>query len=878
MPFRAPVITELMPGRPSPQAWPLNRVAPGVLQLPVVVTAPAPGAQLERLELHFSTSRFALRVGNATLSFANSTCRLEAGTGILWDDGVLHLAPVPGTCAALPEHTASAGMLEVRLLDHGTVSLVMTSDAQRVGLLRTDEGLAALGLWYSQSPEYSAGPVSRLQLLAAMWGARETGAGQGGVPGWALLGLLGAAAIVACCGMGVRRRWPGLCCGLCALGLAVAYAVIVPPFHAPDEPDHFLSWARQSGHTNLVADAEQLARTGHFQRIKSSHYERFGSQDLQRPYPVPWETLDAAGIEQVTDSRMESRSTLTTAFWGALQPLFSGTSAARALLQLRLANAVCFGLAVWLGAALLFRNAGGRVRPWFVYLVPTLPFFAMHVSNYAQFTSIGVVLACAGLVALLQEHATPGQAFRLGLWIGAAASLLVLSASTGLAVGAFLIALSVASAPSRWDSFLAIRRFWLGLTLGGLLLLAGTGTEQLGLIFRVLGTLMAVEASCAWWVVPAGIAAICATGAAVESLAARLCARPGNGTGHCLAKVGRLAAAALAIALAVLLLYSGFQHYAAHPQRSPQADLGRFVWCIVCEVPTLLTFRTPEVLLSQTFWGGFGWHEAMLPEWLVQFLAGCAGVGLVCLAWLAARQRQGLMGWRVCCWLAGCCGFLLTTGAAAAMAGAERGLPNIHGRYLLAVYAVLLAGAFAGWSLTVGRWARVSAVAPGSFRGQRFLEGWLLTGFALTLVLAVTRFSLAHVFLWLPIDWLHPVLAALFPVLGWWWLRLGAQTTSSTLNPAAGVCWGRLLAGSALLGLCVVWSELLYGLPWVFVRYPYGFFVILCFWGLVWLGVALRVVDMAETPAPRWSPAAATVLAHALHLGALCFLLHRYVG
>ncbi len=850
--------SELTPGFTPPTALPLERDTPGRWRLPVTLYPLTGGDRLRAVELYFSTSRYALRLDNAVLEFEGTSCRLETGPRLLWDRSPLRFLPTDNACAGLPPGEVLTGTLRMKLLDHGSASLLVTRDVLTESFLQTKDGYASLGLWLWQ-PEPAR--ATRLRLLAAMW---DTPHG-----GW-ILGILAAAAGLSSLGLALRAGRPALACGLCSLALGMAYAVVTPPFQAPDEPDHFLSWTRLTDNPALETDAHRLAQVGHFQRLKHNPFETFGPWDIGAPFPVPWEVEDDDGIELVGDSMMETRSALTTAFWSGIRPLIAMDSAARAVLGIRLANAVCYALAVWAGAALLFSLTGRQAWPWFLFLVPAAPFFAMHVSNYAQFMSASVLLACAGLAVLLREDG--GRQLLLGCWLGAGAALLVLSASTGVAAGAFVLGMAVAGVPGRGQTPGGAWRFWAGLGLGASLLGLGTGSDQMAQLLRVGGRLAGMAGPAPWWTPLLVIWVGCGAACGLEWLVRYL---PGMPAG--LARWGRCGAGLLAVVGAILCVYSGFQQYRMQPCMPPPGGEPRFWLDILHGLPTLLSFREPDLLLSRTFWGGFGWHDALLPPRVVQVLAGLAGMGVVLLGWKASRQRQGALGWRLCGWLAGSWGFIVATGLAAAAAGQERALPNVHGRYLLAGYCALLAGVFAGWSVTVGTGRRPQAVLPGSPAGVRLLTGWLLTGIALVLVLGVMRFSLPHVFNWLPVDGLHLAMAAGFPLLGWWWLR-------GSVTPGGATCAGpscrTVLAGAAVLGLGVLYAELGYGLPWVFVRYPYGFFVVLGLAGLVWLAATLRAVTLEPAPAtPRhWPSAVACVAAHVLHTGTLVFLLVRYMG
>jgi hypothetical protein len=101
---------------------------------------------------------------------------------------------------------------------------------------------------------------------------------------------------------------------------------------------------------------------------------------------------------------------------------------------------------------------------------------------------------------------------------------------------------------------------------------------------------------------------------------------------------------------------------------------------------TSLRFGRPDTLTSWTFWGGFGWLDAVLPASTVELLAGSSGLALVLLLVWTARARDGrLLVWLACAAV----GFVLSA-AAYAVSVVALTPADLHGRYLLGLYLLAL--------------------------------------------------------------------------------------------------------------------------------------------------------------------------------------------
>ena len=140
----------------------------------------------------------------------------------------------------------------------------------------------------------------------------------------------------------------------------------------------------------MTDGAKSLARRGHLQRLRFHGDERFRPSDIGRPWPMPW-------TAEVFAHDVEGRSLTTFWWWKATGGLTRGLTTPRTLLTARLANALLFAVTMGV-AALLFASAappaGTRLLlPMVLLVVPTLPFFATHLSEFALLTDAYILFA-----------------------------------------------------------------------------------------------------------------------------------------------------------------------------------------------------------------------------------------------------------------------------------------------------------------------------------------------------------------------------------------------------------------------------------------------------------------------------------------------------
>ncbi len=535
-----------------------------------------------------------------------------------------------------------------------------------------------------------ASPFRRVDLLAYAWQL-------GGTACW-IGGVVAAAGLLFAVGIGLFRpfsiRRPGeswlrqpVGAGALALSLGLLYAVIVPPFQAPDEPHHFLAFTDLVGRPELAAQAEDLGRAGHLQRIKFHVLDKLRPVDVGRPLAGEWDA-------DTFPMRVAERSRTTELLWRAVGRLVPDRSAPGMLLALRAVNALVFSLSVAVGVALLHAVGAAPIAACAALLVPALPFFAVHVSEFALLTSTYVLLACvvAGLFV------DGSRTHWLGLPFGLSCSLMLAGGRAAGPLVAFVAAIplgrallatrAAAGAPgaraSAWRHALV---FWGGAAAGAsVLILLSTEEFTRGLFprdasqaegwFRSAARLLREQ--------PWLIALLAPAGCAAEVGTARVRAwlrRTGWNAGRAARVMAYGAAAALA-GIAVASLVVEMPRLARLVfTRVSVPPLVPYVADVLTVFSTSVRLRHPDFFLSTSFWGAFGWTETQIPSGMVTALVGLFGALAVLLLVRVGRSRDV----RKTAWIA-----LLWAGSLGAVAlyavSSHYLYRNLHGRYLVGLY------------------------------------------------------------------------------------------------------------------------------------------------------------------------------------------------
>jgi hypothetical protein len=543
---------------------------------------------------------------------------------------------------------------------------------------------------------YPANRLSRVKLLAYVWhvspSARWIWMAVAGSTAllWIGVFLLSVrAGLVPARGRVVACRMAGGFCAAAALSLA--YGVIVPPFQAADEPNHFVGFAAFIHRAGMDVEAGQWARLGHFERIQFRPDEHFGPGDMEAP-GIPWDD------GTVPDASM--RGAAVEWLWRAVPSLVRVLPAPKLLLALRLIDAVVFSTAVALFFGIVTAAGHGRWPELLaipIFLVPTLPFFATTVSNYGLLVSAYVVLA-AGIVLDLRDRDGAAAA---GPIIGAAWMAAALTSRSSLPLAPFVAAwligrLVVGHRVNPWRSAVI---YWVGATafLGAGVWLANqdylrtvSGVARQTLPWPIAPVLLAVVAR-PWLLIAAGLAA-----AGLEYRLSSTLRRMSGSSGRALIL---RAATATGLLVLVMLAGSAVLHYPTLPaiETASPPRPAVYVRSVMAAGATMFRVAHPDLLTSVSFWGGFGWLDTLLPPAFVSALACASGLAFAALMFVLARAGSVRALTRV---------GLAILGYAASLAAYALSVivitpADLHGRYLIGLYLCMLAIAWSSVELFV---------------------------------------------------------------------------------------------------------------------------------------------------------------------------------
>jgi len=483
---------------------------------------------------------------------------------------------------------------------------------------------------------------------------------------------------------GSRLTWrPALAASSAALALAVVYACVVPPLQAADEPNHFVGLAYFLNRPQLAGESTRLGQLGHLDRIAFHSDEHFNPSDVGHP---GGDILMAGGE---ADSGLRGRGVL--AVWGAFGPLLGRTkTASGTLLLARVLNAVVFATAVGLFVSIVAAFSPSRwaiLDAFPLFIIPTLPFFGMYVSNYAPLCAVYVLFAAAIIVFVWDDRASYVSGPVMGFsW--AAAVLLSRSAFPLAPVLVTCAAARMILGPpfTTWSGALV---FWMGLAVPSAIAFsmipqhlfdaARATAAALPMGIRPFWELIEHP----WFLVPLAVIA-----SAVEIRFHRSWNYGDERSRKRLEGIIAIVGYAGAFLLAASIALSAFIEYPSAPtldlRHLPSA--GPYIRKTLLAAVTMFRFGHADFLTSQSFWTGYGWLDTRLPSWLVTTLAVSTGTALVLtLIWIA-RTRAYRTGVSLVLLIAG----LLAAFATASFSVLRATPGDLHGRYLLGIYVCLI--------------------------------------------------------------------------------------------------------------------------------------------------------------------------------------------
>jgi hypothetical protein len=653
---------------------------------------PDAGVLLEHdeLQLLFSSNPPLRKLVRGELQVRSAACTLEARGGELASGEPVAFHRV-GECAVARLHAADADlMLELR--EPGELALLGFEPIEgsprgpiQAAALASGAVLDVRGAFV----DYTLAQP-RIFLLNAMW---RGAAGAGWL--WASLAA-GVALACAGCFMFPTHAFVGsgfdkdlaraaVAVALVAGSLGVLYAVLVPPLMGPDEPYHLLGFAELSSDRALAADTVAWMGETHLWRIRYQPKERFRSIDVGQPYVVK--------DDQLRPTEVEMRSAVLARLWATAAPI-AGRTAPQALLRFRLLNALVFALAMGAATALAIATAGApfpQLLALPLLLVPSLPFFAMHVSETAVLCSIYVLLAAAVAVLFLDGP----RADWVGLPLGLATGLMLAGGRSPWPLAGLVTAVlagRVVLGSRASDQRRAAIVFWCGFAAGitTLFLIQNEAYRGMRLVWGehfTAGIPVWLRGIVEWlFDRPVAAVSLCASVGLLEialrvprqRVAALMKAREPK-----LVRSAALVFAGLVVLSLLGSLLLSYPQLELAPRRAPTAP--ERIAAVLGTMATLFRLTEPNFLLATSFWVGFGWLDTSPgPFFQAVLIALLAALLLLLLRHIALRCEARRLAWLLVLAAGGAFAlvlYTLTTQVA----------KPLHGRYLIGWYLCLLA-------------------------------------------------------------------------------------------------------------------------------------------------------------------------------------------
>jgi hypothetical protein len=649
------------------------------------------------------------RLEGADISVLGTSCSYRTMAGATINDNEMLSFARGSGCWPLGGSPTGELRLTIRSGNEGRIALwtaraadVPSDSKPLYVLIPNDNGSTRpvlLGKYVDYTPPSG---LRRADLLAYMW---QVAPG----PNWIYLAAA-AASLLMLCGFALmpqervddtRSRWnfalrAALGTGCVAASLGSLYAVVVPPFHAPDEPSHFLAYAAATEQTGTADEAAAWAKLGHLRRLRFHPDERFRPADIGNPLDVAW------GLEEVSYDLTDRG--VGTRVWLLLQRDGWHLSPQVTLLALRLINAIIFAGAMALATAVAVWLTDAPFPHLLVIpflLVPSLPFFGMHVSNYAPLVSAYVLFAAGVAITMMGGR----NRHYAGLLLGISASLSLAASRSALPAAAMLLSVLAGrillggnSNRTLANTATSATVFWggFGLGLSSLYLMQPSRYfDAISITLAEKGFLRAASIQSFLWAYKEQLIAGMLGGALlIEIGISRLRQRLVRFMPATL-WIARGGAILVAAALLGLTIASLFVRWPQLPYLDPASLPSQGLYLRQVALSTLGFFRltNPDFLLSTSFWAGFGWLDTIPQGWFIVTLTTLTGLALVALIiTLAVRGDLVRLGWLT---LIGV-GFA-TTLAVYGIAALELS-QDLHGRYLLGLYLPVLPIC---WSLLV---------------------------------------------------------------------------------------------------------------------------------------------------------------------------------
>jgi hypothetical protein len=513
---------------------------------------------------------------------------------------------------------------------------------------------ASLSGWFRYSEE--GVPIySKAQLLAYTWGMGVSG-------NRVIYGFVGIAFLLWISGMGLllvpdlianvipRFLTEAIGCSLIMVAICVIFSFLFPPFHGPDETNHFLTYTKIAGKESLEKSALELANKGCFQRIHRRADNKFVSRDAL-------ETRNEVWPHYGKNPYPLDRSPLARVCWKKLGMIIEHVNAASVILHLRVSNGLFVSFCLLLALAVAGSIFPMRhLAPWFsspVLLIPCIAHYSTVVSNYPfliggyviQMVVLGILWATLDSSQISNRNlAKIGGLLGLGLSIAlcSADNAMVTLPFWGIVIPVWLMSQKTDSSNKgscwiRAGFFLAsmgvsvmFASTLTGSAVRGHAFLPGRVLEQIVKVFGGLGGSFA-QGICFLSMYLVGIALVLGALCMMAKIIRKI--TPAT-------TIQKTAIIALGFLVIVVII--------AKPPNVPEIDLSRgggttgfkYAASVTAAFYSSLLPGVPDDMVATTFWRRLGWQETELPSSLMAILRIGVGIGICLIALLSYRKKD----------------------------------------------------------------------------------------------------------------------------------------------------------------------------------------------------------------------------------------------
>ncbi len=459
-------------------------------------------------------------------------------------------------------------------------------------------------------------------------------------------------------------------------GFALLYAIICPPYQAPDEPDHIKGLLTNQFLYSLEQQLDTHMKKVNFLRIREDSLARFYPSDkkFKQSDPLP---------DWIEPTDMRYRSPLTHVIWTSFTKFSPPSSIPNLLLNLRLIAIFINTFWIFIAYKILVKEdqVDCLSRPLTCLItVPTLPFFAMHVSNYAYFVGTSIV-GMLTFVWLLNNRLN----LKIATLVGVNLALLLYSASAAIPIllfWAIFIIIHLSLFPSEDKDFMKGKlrflhkptmtlnaSFWATILLFYNEVYRDNFKRALRGSFPENYFFISVFALSffATLVIPR-----------ITLMITRLKL---NKTLNAIPKL-------ILIGMLLVILFAPF--FKSYPPllnievNPPPLSPTGYAWAVLKAFTISLNpFGPEDFYLQRSFWTGFGWLEFSLPRFFLKFFVTMPIIAII--IWILRSRKDHRPSFPAFFII---CSLLLALVGTAFLNSREHA--NIHGRYLIGFYCLFI--------------------------------------------------------------------------------------------------------------------------------------------------------------------------------------------